>query len=178
MKIEYEVRFEEAQSADAPFILNLLQQVQKESDFLIYNDAMSAMDIGVFASSLQEQYEAEDRFCLLAKIEQQVIGVINIMTERHCQLNHIGDVFVVVSKDYWGQGIGRILLEESIIWASYSGIIRRLELTVQARNQRAVSLYEKMGFEIEGTKQRGAKTKDGDFLDVYMMSRMIDEDKE
>ena len=52
--------------------------------------------------------------------------------------------------------------------------IRRLELTVQARNKRAVHLYQKFGFGIEGTKKRGARTKNGEFLDVYLMAKLID----
>ena len=52
-----------------------------------------------------------------------------------------------------------------IDWADHTPEIRRLELTVQARNERAVHLYQKFGFDIEGTKKRGARTKNGEFLD-------------
>ena len=46
-----------------------------------------------------------------------------------------------------------------IDWANHTPTIRRLELTVQARNERAAHLYQKFGFDIEGTKKRGARTK-------------------
>jgi ribosomal protein S18 acetylase RimI-like enzyme len=36
-------------------------------------------------------------------------------------------------------------------WAAYSGI-KRAELTVMTHNEPAISLYKKMGFEIEGKK--------------------------
>lgn len=65
-------------------------------------------------------------------------------------------------------------MEVALDWAEQTPMIRRLELTVQARNSRAVHLYEKFGFKIEAAKERGAKTKDGEFLDVYLMSRLID----
>ncbi|WP_198551235.1 GNAT family N-acetyltransferase, partial [Haemophilus influenzae] len=34
-------------------------------------------------------------------------------------------------KRYWNNGLGSLLLEEAIEWAQASGILRRLQLTVQ-----------------------------------------------
>jgi len=49
-----------------------------------------------------------------------------------------------------------------------------LELSVQVRNERAVHLYKDLGFEIEGLQKRGAYLKEGIFLDVYLMGKLID----
>jgi len=53
-----------------------------------------------------------------------------------------GRVFIVVKKAFWNQGLGRILLEEAVDWAENGSSLRRLELTVQVRNERAVHLYK------------------------------------
>ncbi len=45
---------------------------------------------------------------------------------------------------------------------------------VQVRNERAVHLYRKMGFQIEAVMPRGARTDLGEFLDVYKMSYLIE----
>ena len=71
----------------------------------------------------------------------------------------LGTFFIAVAKPYWGNGVGQFLMETMIDWANHTPTIRRLELTVQARNERAVHLYQKFGFDIEGTKKRGARTK-------------------
>ena len=56
-------------------------------------------------------------------------------------------------KAYWNQGLGQILLEEGIEWAHSTGVLRKLVLNVQVpRNERAVHLYKKLGFEIEVAK--------------------------
>lgn len=81
---------------------------------------------------------------------------------------------MAVLKDYWGHGLGRILLEEVIVWAQEIGLLKRLELTVQVRNERAVRLYQSCGFDIEGTQKRGARTDMGEWLDLYYMGRLID----
>ena len=65
------------------------------------------------------------------------------------------------------------MLEEAIEWAGASGILRRLQLTVQTRNQAAVHLYQN-GFVIEGRQEHGAYIEEGKFIDVYLMGRLID----
>ena len=57
-------------------------------------------------------------------------------------IQHIGDVFIVVQKAYWNQGLGQILLEEGLEWAHSTGLLRKLVLNVQVRNERAVHLYK------------------------------------
>ena len=65
-------------------------------------------------------------------------------------------------------------MEEAIDWASQSGVIRKLALSVQVRNERAVHLYQSLGFEIESLQKRGAYLDEGEFLDVYLMGKLID----
>jgi len=45
------------------------------------------------------------------------------------------------------------MLSQGIAWAPGVGI-KRMELTVHTSNDRAVSLYRKFGFEVEGTGWR------------------------
>ena len=66
-----------------------------------------------------------------------------------------------------------MMLEELLIWAKENGVFFRLELDVQSRNERAVHLYQKMGFQIEATMKRGARKETGEFLDVYKMSLLL-----
>ena len=86
---------------------------------------------------------------------------------------HVGEVGITVSKDFWGFGIGTVLMEEIEIWAKESGVIRRLELTVHAENERAIALYEKMGYQEEGLMKRVMFIND-EFVDGIMMSLLID----
>jgi RimJ/RimL family protein N-acetyltransferase len=89
------------------------------------------------------------------------------------KLRHIGEVGITVEKDYWGFGIGSVLMEEIEIWATESGVIRRLELTVHGENERAIHLYEKMGYQQEAVMPR-AMLIEGEFIDGVLMSLMID----
>lgn len=172
---EQEVTFQEAVAADAPELLETFQALSSETDFLIMDGQDLKKNVSRLAEALEDSGRSPAKFCLLAKLTtQQIIGVISVSSSSQEQFDHIGDIFVAVRKPYWGQGIGCILMEEAIRWAHQTGIIRRLELTVQKRNSRAIRFYQKCGFEKEGLKKRGVKTKKGEFLDVCLMARLID----
>ena len=139
---ELELVIREAEPQDAKSLIDFLNQVGKESDYMTLDDAIA--------------------------------GLVSITADFHERIRHIGQVFIVVKRAFWNQGLGKFLLEEAIDWAENSGVIRRLELTVQVRNERAVHLYQAFGFEIEGIQKRGAYLAEGKFLDVYLMGKLID----
>lgn len=173
-KQAHEVIVKEADPTDAASLHVFLTKVASETEYLSADEGTFHLSVEDLADSLLWRQQTANQLCLVAKLADQVIGVLNISADERYRVNHIGDLFVAVAKDFWGHGLGQVLMEEAIAWAESSGIIRRLELTVQVRNERAVHIYSKYGFEIEGTKKRGAKTKNGEFLDVYLMGRLID----
>ena len=168
---EQELVIEEAQREDAASLARLLETVALESDFLAQDARSSILSAKQLASYIDNRQNVTNEICLVAKLGREVIGVCNVTSDQDTKTSHIGDVFIAVAKPYWGNGVGQFLMETMIDWADHTPEIRRLELTVQARNERAVHLYQKFGFDIEGTKKRGARTKNGEFLDVYQIGR-------
>ncbi len=61
----------------------------------------------------------------------------------------------------------RELIEIADDWLN----LRRIELTVYVDNARAIALYERHGFEIEGT-HRDYAFRGGAFVDAYAMARV------
>ncbi|WP_394404629.1 GNAT family N-acetyltransferase [Streptococcus sp. 20-1249] len=171
---EQEVVFEEASPSDAQVFIDFMRQVADETDYLDMSGAEFDLSLEAIKKIFAANLESVDQFCLLAKIGSEIIGLVNVKTAQPYRVSHIGNVFIAVKKAYWGQGIGRILLKEVINWAEFYQVLGRLELTVQLRNERAVKLYQSLGFEIEGLQKRGARTDQGDWLDLYYMGRMVD----
>lgn len=86
----------------------------------------------------------------LAETEGSIAGSITLRgRDNRKRLSHVGEIGIVVAKDYWGQGIGRLLLNKVIDHAKSVGI-EKLSLKVLDDNKRAVTLYEKLGFTREG----------------------------
>jgi RimJ/RimL family protein N-acetyltransferase len=95
------------------------------------------------------------------------------MGELDLPLKHIGEIGISILKEYWGYGLGTVMLEEIIAWAKEAGVIKRLEIKVQERNTRALNLYEKVDFETEGIIRRGFLSEDNEYLDIVLMSYLV-----
>lgn len=100
-----------------------------------------------------------------------VIGSIGLHVEAHPRMRHVGSVGLFVHKDYQGKGVGTALLQTVLDLADRWLMLVRVELTVFSDNQRAIRLYEKLGFEKEGLK-RMTTVRDGVYADEYMMARL------
>lgn len=174
-QVEKEIFFEEAAASHAAAFIEFMNQVAKETDFLVMDETGFQFTVEQLATIFENSLSNPSQLHLLAVCGDEVVGAVTVRASRQYRISHIGNIFIAVRKDYWGHGIGRILLEEVMEWAKSYDIIKRLELTVQVRNDRAVSLYQKMGFEIEGTQKWGARTDEGEWLDLYYMGKLIDD---
>ncbi|AXQ79466.1 GNAT family N-acetyltransferase [Streptococcus chenjunshii] len=169
-----ELLVEEAQPEDAGAVVALLDRVLIETEFLTKFSEETVPTEAQMAAFLSQKAESLNEICLTAKLDNDLAGILIISSDSHHRTAHIGYLFTAVLQKYWGYGVGQLLMEAAVDWAEHSQVIRRLELTVQKRNAAAVHIYKKFGFVTEGTKKRGIKTENGEFLDVYLMSKLID----
>ena len=172
--MEYELLIREAEAEDAAELVTFLNCVSLETDFTSLDGdgiLLTSEEMEVF---LNKQASSDNQITLLAFLNDKIAGLVNITADQRKRVRHIGDLFIVIGKRYWNNGLGSFLLEEAIEWAQASGILRRLQLTVQTRNQAAVHLYQKHGFITEGHQERGAYIEEGKFIDVYLMGKLID----
>ena len=172
--MEYELLIREAEPDDAAELVTFLNRVSLETDFTSLDREGILLTDTEMELFLDKQAHSENQITLLALLNDEIAGLVNITADQRKRVRHIGDLFIVIGQKYWNNGLGSLLLEEVVEWAQASGILRRLQLTVQTRNQAAVHLYQKHGFVIEGRQERGAHIEEGEFIDVYLMGRLID----
>ena len=156
--MEYELLIREAESDDAAELVTFLNRVSVETDFTSLDRNGILMTDTEMELFLDKQAHSENQITLLALLNDEIAGLVNITADQRKRVRHIGDLFIVIGKKYWNNGLGSLLLEEVVEWAQASGILRRLQLTVQTRNQAAVHLYQKQGFVIEGRQERQHQT--------------------
>lgn len=167
---EAEVLFEEAQPSDAELLVDFLAQVMTESDFITQTSRLLTQ--AEMVEFLTRQLASSRDICLLAKLGQKVIATLNLVSYEKSG-DYWGDLFLAVGQSYQGAGLGQTLMALAIDWAEQVGSLAGLSLSVQVRNQRAVYIYEKFGFAIDSLKRAAVKSKTGQELDIYYMSRAI-----
>ncbi len=174
MSEEIGIILREAVPDDAKDILSMMEQVNSETESLALNEAELLLPPETLSEELSYMYESNNNLLLLAINEGTIVGTASVKADSQFRLSHVGEVGISILQEYWGMGLGTLMLEEIINWAKEMGVLFRLELDVQVRNERAVRLYQKMGFQIEAVMPRRARTDLGEFLDVYKMSYLIE----
>lgn len=98
----------------------------------------------------------------------EVVGWCDILPKRLEGFHHCGGLGMGVSQPYRGQKIGQALIERTLQAAKAYGL-ERVELEVFASNTAARKLYAKLGFVVEGVKQKARKI-DGRYDDLIDMA--------
>lgn len=152
---------------DAPRIVDFLNKVGGESDFLTFG-------LNAFPFSVEEEKEIileclEKNLCLMlvAKVDDEVVSQLFLQRSANVRLMHLGDIAVSVGKEYWGKSIGKHMMLTAIEWAKNNGVTK-LQLQVRSDNARAIQLYEKLGFVIEGKLTRAIRVNNV-YFDDYIM---------
>jgi L-phenylalanine/L-methionine N-acetyltransferase len=84
---------------------------------------------------------------------------------------HVMVLGISVRADAQGQGVGSALMQAMCDYADRWIGLLRLELSVYVDNERAIALYRRFGFEVEG-RHRGYVLRDGAFVDAFAMARL------
>jgi L-phenylalanine/L-methionine N-acetyltransferase len=109
---------------------------------------------------------------LVAVVSDRVIGILGLHTfPNKPRRRHAGTVGMSVHDEWQGKGIGTALIRAAVDLSDNWLNLRRLELEVYTDNESAIRLYERFGFEREGTLRQHA-FRDGRYVDAYLMARL------
>ena len=108
---------------------------------------------------------------LVAVVDGRVVATLGVHVPQAPRRSHTASFGMAVHDDFQGQGIGSALMRAMLDLTDNWLGLRRLELFVYTDNQVAIHLYEKFGFQIEGTA-RGYALRAGQYVDAYMMARL------
>ena len=108
---------------------------------------------------------------LLAELGDQLVGYLELTGGSFRRSRATAYLVIGVCADAAGRGTGTGLLRHAKDWAAAHGL-HRLELTVMAHNTRAIRLYERMGFSVEGRRSE-CLLIDGRFIDELTMAVIL-----
>jgi putative acetyltransferase len=109
---------------------------------------------------------------IVAEAEDKVVGLIILGVHKNPRKSHVGYLTIMVNSNYHGMGIGSKLMSTVMDIADNNLKLKRLELSVFIENERAINLYKKFGFDIEGIAKMTA-LRNGVYCDEYNMARLL-----
>ena len=88
--------------------------------------------------------------------------------------DHVGEVRLVVDPECRRQRLGRRLARQAVLDAADMQL-RKLVVEVVAEQDRAVAMFEALGFRAEGMLRDHVRDRDGRVHDLFVLGHVIDE---
>ena len=112
----------------------------------------------------------------VAESDAGVVGMYKSGANYPDHGGHVASATYVVSPAAQGQGIGRALVEHSLVRAQAAGFMAMQFNYVVSTNAAALALYRKLGFSIAGTLPKAFRHKQLGLVDAYVMFKMFEPD--
>lgn len=114
---------------------------------------------------LKEQHKDES-------MQSEAIGFSGLVNIN--QKHRLAELYIFMAPDYLGQGLGRLLLQCTLIYARNELNLRKINLYVSEGNETACKFYEKLGFIKEGELVKQSWHR-GRYVDRYIYSIFLSE---
>lgn len=135
---------------DAEKFLELSKKID-ESNFMLYEPGERTTTIDEQREILKGIVGDPQSIIFVAEVNGSLVGFIKAFGGKVNRNKHSAYLVLGVLSEFQGQGIATKLFHEIFIWAKEKQMTR-LELTVIKNNMKALNLYKKMGFVVEGEK--------------------------
>lgn len=156
---------------DAERLLKLIKLVERESQYMLFESGERNTGTEQQRKRIEVMIEEGNSTIFVAEENDELVGYLFAMGGNAKRNKHSVYLVIGILSEYRGLGLGTKLFKDLQEWATKHSI-HRLELSVVNRNEAGLKLYEKMGFDIEGTK-RDSLYIDGEFVDEYYMSKLL-----
>ena len=150
---------------DANDLIKYLKKTAKETPYLLREEDEKGF--------INMRLEMDKALMLVAYVDGKHVG--------NCSFSPVGPfrrfahrcgMSIALYQEYWGCGIGSIMLETALRYAKEVGY-EQVELEVVSSNTKAIKLYEKYGFKKYGTKPDNMKYSDGSYASMdWMMVKL------
>jgi len=110
-------------------------------------------------------------YAYVALLGDEVVGNLGFEIFASPRRRHVASFGMGIKDNVQGKGVGGALLATAIDLADNWLNLKRIEITVYVDNERAINLYKKFGFELEGESKAYA-FRNGEYVNVYHMARI------
>ncbi|MET1248186.1 GNAT family N-acetyltransferase [Sporolactobacillus sp. STCC-11] len=169
--LAYSIR--SAETKDASQLSEIRVRIDGETENMDRESGEAFMGEAEFVQLIRADGHAVRNLFWVAVADDQIVGYSRCEGSILKRLAHKVEFGVCVLSDYWKHRIGTNLLTQSISWAEQQDI-KKITLTVLETNTKAIALYHKMGFKVEGILKKDKKLSDGNYYNTIVMGKIKD----
>lgn len=172
-KIGSTLIFRSIEGKDAEKLLLFRRRIASETTNTMQYVGQEYPTVDETSQRLNAQLDDKSTINVGAFVGDNIVGYLNfrIPWGDHPWATHLAQFGMMILKSHWGQGIGRKMLEIQEAHAQKVGV-SRIEAMVRVANDRGVTLYERSGYKIEGTRRKAAFINN-EFVDEYFIAKIL-----
>lgn len=110
---------------------------------------------------------------ILAVKDGKVVGCGTLVRDPHSWSPHVGEIRMVVSLDVRGQGVGRMLSQETFALALGAEGLQKLSVQMTVDQRGAIALFESLGFKAEALLRDHVRDAGGKKYDIVVLGHNI-----
>lgn len=161
------MRVRRATAADAEAFVGVLATVAQEGRWI---GTEAGFDVAERTARVRASIEAGEPRWLLEDDDGRVIGNLGLHPTHARGVLSLGMSIVAPAR---GRGGGRLLMD-TVLRHLATTDAHKIELEVWPDNGRAISLYARYGFEVEGLRRDHYRRRDGSLRSTLIMARLLE----
>lgn len=160
---------------DAAAIIELLPQTHAQTDFVNYFPGEFDWTLEREREFLRKRLHNPLSLSIAAEVDGRMIGLGGAAAPEFKRMHHQAELGLVLLEEFWRRGIGRRMMDLMIEWGRRTGL-HKMYLRVYDYNERAMRMYEALGFVEEARLREDIRRADGSFGGTVFMSLVYDRD--
>jgi RimJ/RimL family protein N-acetyltransferase len=155
---------------DLDELLGLINSLVEEKAEIVISDKLTREEEADWLADLLVRLEKDQAFFLVAEVNGRVVASSDLHVGRGTEVR-AGNVGIVVKDGFRGVGIGTRMMQ-TIVGVGRKRGLRVLVLSVFATNERAIHVYEKVGF-VKCGRVPGKHLHKGKYVDEVIMAASL-----
>ncbi len=116
--------------------------------------------------------KAGDIVSVAASRAGEILGTTAVLLDKHSWSAHVGELRILVRPEAREMGLGRVLIQESFL-IGLDLDLEKLTVRMTLDQDRAIAVFEEMGFKTEALLKDHVKDGDGTKHDLLMLSHDV-----
>lgn len=165
------INIRDARTADAPLLVEAEKKITKTPGYLVSRP--HELSMAAFEKKIESLNAIPNGKYVVAEKDGSMVGHAYLDPMGLDAIQHVVRLTIVIHRGFEEKGIGYLLMNHLIDWAKANAAIEKIELNVRASNIRAIRLYQKLGFNIEGRLRNRVKLPNGLYVDDLEMGLFV-----
>lgn len=159
-------------SQDAQRMIEVMRAVVAEGPYTLTEPDEFEWNVMNKRQDISESLRNPGQLALVAEVNGEVVGFLEFVNGRRRRTQHSGSLSIFIQDGFREIGIGSLLIKTLLKWARLAPLIEKVTLAVFSTNIRAIAVYQKLGFLVEGRCPRDMKI-DGEYVDSVLMYQFV-----